>query len=73
MSIGIRTLSVRETQVMQLVVQGKSNREIGFTLSIAEHTVEKHMASIFRKLVVNNRTSAALAFLAQVAYTGNPP
>jgi DNA-binding CsgD family transcriptional regulator len=59
--------------VMQLVVQGKSNREIDYTLRIAEHTVEKHMASVFRKLIVNNRTSAALAFLVQTPHTGNPP
>jgi DNA-binding NarL/FixJ family response regulator len=52
-------LSLRETEVLQLVAQGKSNREIAEDLVISERTVANHLASIFNKTGVENRAAAA--------------
>ena len=52
-------LSPREVQILGLVAQGLSNREIGTTLTISEHTAANHMRSILRKTGCANRTEAA--------------
>jgi DNA-binding CsgD family transcriptional regulator len=52
-------LSPRETQILRLVAQGLSNRQIGRTLSISEHTAANHVRSILRKTRCANRTEAA--------------
>ncbi len=51
--------SQREFDVLKLIVRGKSNEEISQELIIVQKTVEKHVASIFRKIKVKNRTEAA--------------
>jgi RNA polymerase sigma factor (sigma-70 family) len=53
-------LTAREEEILKLLATGESNREIGRRLSISEQTVKNHVASIFRKLQVNDRTKAAL-------------
>jgi DNA-binding NarL/FixJ family response regulator len=53
-------LSERERQVLQLLADGHSNREIGDNLSLTEKTVKHYVTSIFQKLEVRNRTEAAL-------------
>ena len=52
-------LSPREIQILRLVAQGLSNREIGSELTISEHTAANHMRSILRKSRSANRTEAA--------------
>lgn len=52
-------LSYREVQVLGLVAQGLSNREIGASLIISEHTAANHVRSILRKTSCANRTEAA--------------
>ncbi|MFN8433045.1 MAG: LuxR C-terminal-related transcriptional regulator [Anaerolineales bacterium] len=52
-------LTEREADVLRLIVQGKSNIEISTELVVVLKTVEKHVANIFRKLGVKNRTEAA--------------
>lgn len=52
-------LSVRELDVIRLVMAGASNREIGERLFIGERTVKSHMTSLMRKLNVTSRTAAA--------------
>ena len=52
-------LSPREVQILVLVARGLSNREIGKTLTISEHTAANHMRSILRKTGSANRTEAA--------------
>jgi DNA-binding NarL/FixJ family response regulator len=52
-------LSGREMEVLGLIVKGKSNKQIGFDLGIAEHTVKNHVKSILDKLGVDDRTQAA--------------
>ena len=53
-------LTPRETQVLQLIAQGKTNFEIGRELGLAEKTVKQYNTSIFRKLDVRSRVEAAL-------------
>ena len=52
-------LSPREVQVLRLVAQGLSNRQVGTALSISEHTAANHIRSILRKTGCANRTEAA--------------
>jgi DNA-binding NarL/FixJ family response regulator len=52
-------LSPRELEVLALVADGLSNREIGDRLFVTEQTAKSHVANIFRKLGVKNRTEAA--------------
>ncbi len=53
-------LTPREEEILKLLATGESNKEIGQRLFISEQTVKNHVASIFRKLQVNDRTKAAL-------------
>ena len=52
-------LSPREAQILGLIARGLSNREIGRTLTISEHTAANHVRSILRKTSCANRTEAA--------------
>ncbi|HEY1753849.1 MAG TPA: response regulator transcription factor [Bryobacteraceae bacterium] len=51
-------LSDRELEVLDLVAEGLSNKLIAHRLSISEHTVKTHVASIFAKLGASSRTEA---------------
>lgn len=50
--------SKRETQVLELIARGKTNRDIGETLFISESTVKFHVHAILNKLDAGNRTEA---------------
>ena len=52
------SLTGRELNVLELLAQGKSNKEIGVSLYVSETTVKSHLRSIFRKLNVLSRTEA---------------
>jgi two-component system NarL family response regulator len=52
-------LTSRELEVLRLIVEGKSNKEIAAQLSIAEGTVKIHINNILSKLGVTDRTQAA--------------
>jgi DNA-binding NarL/FixJ family response regulator len=54
----VEGLTTREIDVLRAVAQGKSNKEIGETLSISTNTVQVHMRNIFGKLGVSDRTEA---------------
>jgi LuxR family maltose regulon positive regulatory protein len=54
----IEPLSERELEVLQLIVAGKSNREIARELIVTLGTVKKHINNIFGKLAVHSRTQA---------------
>lgn len=56
-------LTQREYEVLKLVVDGKSNFEIAETLTISEHTAKAHVCNIIQKLVVDDRTQAAVKAL----------
>jgi len=51
-------LSARELEVLDLLAEGLSNKLLAHRLSISEHTVKTHVASIFVKLGVSSRTEA---------------
>ena len=55
------TLTAREMQVLALLASGRTNREIGEELFIAETTVKSHVISIFGKFGVSTRVEAAIA------------
>ena len=56
-------LSLRELEVLKLIVDGRSNKVIGDALSITESTVKNHVNSILSKLNVRDRTHAATTAL----------
>jgi two-component system response regulator DesR len=51
-------LTPRETEVLERVASGATNREIAEALHLSHHTVKEHTSSLFRKLEVRNRTEA---------------
>ena len=58
----LTVLTDRERQIMRLVSEGLSNKEIGRRLNITDGTIKVHLHHIFQKLEISNRTLlAALA------------
>jgi DNA-binding NarL/FixJ family response regulator len=57
-------LTQRENDILALLAEGRSNRDISRALYLSEKTVKAHLAAIFRKLGVSNRTQAAMAAVA---------
>ena len=53
-------LSKRERQVVELLLEGKSNKQIALSLHITEHTVEFHLKNIYAKCQVSSRTELIL-------------
>jgi DNA-binding NarL/FixJ family response regulator len=56
-------LTAREREVLELLVRGRSNKEIGAHLFISEETVKSHLKTLFAKLKVRDRTDAAISAL----------
>jgi DNA-binding NarL/FixJ family response regulator len=54
------SLTQRENDILALLSEGRSNRDIAQRLYLSEKTVKAHLAAIFRKLGVTNRTQAAM-------------
>jgi DNA-binding NarL/FixJ family response regulator len=54
------SLTQRENDILALLAEGRSNRDIAQRLFLSEKTVKAHLAAIFRKLGVTNRTQAAM-------------
>jgi DNA-binding NarL/FixJ family response regulator len=57
---GEYNLTQREHDILALLAEGRANREIAQRLYLSEKTVKAHLAAIFRKLGVTNRTQAAM-------------
>ena len=55
-----KDLTKREEDILRLVAQGLSNREVGQTLDLQEKTVKHYMTAILQKLHVRNRVEAAM-------------
>jgi DNA-binding NarL/FixJ family response regulator len=64
-AVAASSLSKRELEVLRLVEQGHSNREIAHSLELSTHTVEFHTKSIYRKLAVRSRLGAVHSAKAQ--------
>lgn len=56
-------LTQREYEVLKLIVDGKSNNEIAEELTISAHTAKAHVCNIIQKLLVDDRTQAAVKAL----------
>jgi DNA-binding NarL/FixJ family response regulator len=54
------TITYREKQVLQMLVEGRSNKEIGGPLCIGERTVKAHVAKLMRKVGVKNRIALSV-------------
>jgi two-component system nitrate/nitrite response regulator NarL len=63
---GLR-LSVREEQILKLLMCGKTNKEIGQRLAISEKTVKHYMTALMQKMNARNRTEVVLAAQANLA------
>jgi two-component system nitrate/nitrite response regulator NarL len=59
------TLTERERQIMHLVSEGLSNKEIGRRLNVSDGTIKVHLHHIFEKLQISNRTSLAALAVSQ--------
>ncbi len=68
-------LSPRETEVLEAIAQGLTNKAAAEALSISERTVKNHVSSILRKLAVNGRTQAVLYALKKswISVSDAPP
>ncbi|MGO8955982.1 MAG: response regulator [Streptosporangiaceae bacterium] len=62
---GVAALTTREREVLMLLAEGRSNREIARLLSVSEKTVKTHVSSVLAKLGVADRTQAALLAVRQ--------
>jgi DNA-binding NarL/FixJ family response regulator len=58
--IGLTSLTVREREILTLVAQGHSNRDIAERLVISERTARTHVSNVLSKLQLSSRTQAAL-------------
>ena len=67
----IEGLSKREIDVLELMVKGCTNQQIADSLVLSIHTVKTHLANIFVKLDVKNRTQALIKAKELDIYTDN--
>lgn len=58
-NFGQETLTPSERKILQMIVAGKSNKQIAYDSNVSENTVKTHVKNIFDKLNVSDRTSAA--------------
>ena len=63
----LRRLSPRETQVLEETSLGLTNEQVAARLDVTVHAVKFHLAAIYRKLGVANRTEAAALYLTAAA------
>jgi two-component system response regulator DevR len=66
------TLSPQEKRVLELVVQGKTNKEIGDKLGLSDNTVKNYLGSVFEKLKVKSRAQAAALYTQAQVRTARP-
>lgn len=68
----LTVLTDRERQIMGLVSEGLSNKEIGRRLNIADGTIKVHLHRVYQKLEISNRTVLAALAISQNEMTGPP-
>ncbi|MFD3190888.1 response regulator [Sedimentitalea sp. HM32M-2] len=73
----LASLTNQQARILQLICEGKLNKQIAYELSIAETTVKAHVTAIMRKLGVQSRTQAVLiakqTSFANVLHDTHPP
>jgi DNA-binding CsgD family transcriptional regulator len=60
---GVQSLSARESEVLEMASHGLTNLEIGSRLGVSVHAVKFHLAAVYRKLGVHNRTEAVVLYV----------
>ena len=60
LKINGKILTNRQSQVLDLIAQGKSNKQIAYEMGVSEATVKLHINALLRSLKVNNRTQAVI-------------
>jgi two-component system, NarL family, nitrate/nitrite response regulator NarL len=65
--VAVSRLTAREEEVLRRTALGQTNAQMADALGITVHAVKFHLASIFRKFGVRNRTEAAALYLQHVA------
>ena len=66
-------LTRRERQIVRLVSEGLSNKEIGRRLKVADGTIKVHLHNIFEKLQVSSRTALTAVYLSPRGQAGEQP
>jgi DNA-binding NarL/FixJ family response regulator len=66
------TFTEREKEVLELLVAGRSNKEIGSALGIGERTVKAHVAKLLREVGVQNRIRLSVHAITQGLVTERP-
>ncbi len=61
--VGLRALTPRELEVLQMIAVGMTNAEAARQMHLSVHAIKFHLAAIYRRLGVNNRTEAAVTYL----------
>ena len=74
-STAFAPLSPRESEILEAIARGMTNKDVAAALSIGEQTVKNHVTSILRKLAVNGRTQAVLYALRKswIGISDEPP
>jgi DNA-binding NarL/FixJ family response regulator len=62
----LRSLTPRELEVLQMIASGMTNAEAATRLHLSVHAIKFHLAAIYRRLGVSNRTEAAVTYLRSV-------
>lgn len=55
-----KNLTIREEQVLNLLLRGHSNRSMAKIMSVTSHTIKAHLESIYRKFGVHNKVQAVI-------------
>ena len=63
----VNSLTIRERQIVLIVAEGFSNKEVGRQLNLSEGTVKVHLHNIYNKLGVKNRTALVVRAYAELA------
>jgi two-component system, NarL family, response regulator LiaR len=61
----LQRLTRREEQVLAMTARGLTNQQIAEDLKVSIHAVKFHLATIYRKLAVSNRTEATFLYLSR--------
>lgn len=61
--VGLHALTPRELEVLQMIAFGMTNAEAARRMHLSVHAIKFHLAAIYRRLGVNNRTEAAVTYL----------
>jgi DNA-binding CsgD family transcriptional regulator len=72
-AVAMGGLTPRELDVIERTARGHKNADVAADLGISIHAVKFHLASIFRKLNVHNRTEATVTYLKLSAGPGDEP